>query len=129
MSDKQIFGILLIVIAIILLLIFIDGNEEVIVRMQKIQSKLEKIEAFREKRIFNCNTSTPLNQLCDLERRAEILEFCCQCPLYQEKVQQDMQQKQPSSSTDFQKAIEKNINIYLKKCNEALKKRHYFPFF
>lgn len=129
MSDKQVFGILLIVIAIILLFIFIAQNAEVSVRLQKLQSKLEKIEAFREKIIFNCNTSTLLTKLYDLESRAEILGFCCQCPLYQEKVQQDMQQKQPSPSTDFQKAIAKNINIDLKKCNEALKKRHYFPFF
>ncbi len=77
--------------ALFLFLITIAINFSIDCKLQKLQSKLEKIEAFRENKIFKPNTSTVYSQICDIEQRAEILGFCYQCPLYLEKAQQDMQ--------------------------------------
>lgn len=83
--------ILLFAISAFLFLITIAINFSIDCKLQKLQSKLEKIEAFRENKIFKPNTSTVYSQICDIEQRAEILGFCYQCPLYLEKAQQDMQ--------------------------------------
>lgn len=57
-----------------------------------LRSDIENIENFRQNPIFKTDNTNLCWEIYDLKNRAENLKFCCQCPLYQKKVQEDMQQ-------------------------------------
>ena len=65
-------------------------------RVKKLDQKLKEIDTIKtgtQNNIFT--TSCTEHQLYDLEERTNELIFCCQCPLYLNKVQQDKQQRFP----------------------------------
>lgn len=62
-------------------------------RISKLKIKIDRMQKLKSKPIFKYDLTNEKFALDFLENRAECLEFCCQCPLYQEKVQEDKSQK------------------------------------
>lgn len=78
------------VLILIVDLIFQIKNWE---RISKLKTKIDRMQKLKSKPIFEFDFTNKKFALDFLENRAECLEFCCQCPLYQEKVQEDKLQK------------------------------------
>lgn len=71
-----------------------NANKKLEDRVKKLDQKLKEIDTIKtgsQNNIFTTTSCAEL-QLYNLEKRANELIFCCQCPLYLNKVQQDKQQ-------------------------------------
>lgn len=88
---KIIFAFLVGTFVYLLIFFYID-NKKLEIEVRTLKSKIEKFELFQKKQIFVCKDFNLYWEIYDLKNRAETLGFCLQCPLYQEKFQEDMQE-------------------------------------
>lgn len=74
------------------LIFYFFENEQLKNEIYQLKSKIEKMEVIQKKPFFKSKDFNVYSEICDLKSRAETLGFCCQCPLYQDKAREDMQQ-------------------------------------
>ncbi len=89
----RIIALLILVLLVAYFIFFFIEDARLKNEIFELKLKIEKLEVFRKKPFFKSGNTNLYWEICDLKSRAETLEFCSQCPLYQEKAQEDMKQK------------------------------------
>ena len=86
-----IIALLILALLVAYFIYFFIEDERLKKEIFELQLKIEKLEVFKRKPFFKSNNTNLYWEIYDLKSRAEMLGFCSQCPLYQEKAQEYMQ--------------------------------------
>lgn len=89
----EIIALLILVLLAAYFIFYFVENARLVNEIFELKLKIEKLEVFRKKPFFKSDNTNLYWEICDLKSRSETLGFCSQCPLYQEKAQEDMKQK------------------------------------